>query len=78
MHLIDVFWVVIPAHSQARFSIHWIDFGAVALLGGLWVAAFTWMLPGKALLPLHDPVLQEILEFQHEHDMEAQHDRTRH
>jgi hypothetical protein len=60
MRLIDMFWLVAPAH-RTGLSIHWLDVAAPIGIGGIWVAAFVWQLKGKALLPIYDPRLEETL-----------------
>jgi hypothetical protein len=58
-HLVDVFWLVMPAFFPARFHLHWLDLIAPIGLGGLWWAAFLWQLQRRSLLPWHEPSLQE-------------------
>lgn len=55
VHLVDLFWLVTPPFRQAGVSIHWLDLAAPVGIGGVWVAAFVWLLKRKSLLPLHDP-----------------------
>jgi hypothetical protein len=58
-HLVDVFWLVMPAFFPSRFHLHWLDIVAPIGLGGLWLAAFLWQLQRRSLLPWHEPSLQE-------------------
>ncbi|MEP7187972.1 MAG: hypothetical protein ABI901_02125, partial [Roseiflexaceae bacterium] len=65
VHLLDLFWLVVPPFRPAGFSIHWLDLAAPIGIGGVWVAAFVWLLGRRPLLPLHDPrnpMLQEAIE----------------
>jgi hypothetical protein len=65
VHLADLFWLVVPPFRQAGISVHWQDIAAPLGIGGLWVAAFVWLLDRRPLLPLHDPRdtrLQEAFE----------------
>jgi len=39
-HLVDAFWLVVPAHRPAGFMLAWTDAAAIATLGGLFAAAF--------------------------------------
>jgi hypothetical protein len=39
-HLVDSFWLVVPAHRPAGFTLAWTDVAAIAALGGLFAAAF--------------------------------------
>jgi hypothetical protein len=58
MHVVDVFWLVVPAFQPARFAVHWMDVVALAGVGGIWTAVFVWQLKERPLLPVHDPGLQ--------------------
>ena len=60
--LLDLFWLLKPAFSPARFSIHWMDAAAVLGVGGLWLSFFLWRLRGQPLLPLRDPALPFAVE----------------
>ena len=61
MHLLELFWLVLPAFSPSTLVIHWLDVGLPIGMGGLWMAVFVWQLQRRALLPLHDPRLQEVV-----------------
>jgi len=58
MHLVDVYWTVMPAFYRQGPSLHWLDLGTVFGIGGVWMVIFLWQLKGRAFLPLHDPSLQ--------------------
>jgi hypothetical protein len=58
-HLVHDFWFFTPAFHRDGFHIHWMDFAAPLGIGGIWVAAFLWMLQRRPLLPLHDHRLVE-------------------
>jgi hypothetical protein len=62
MHLVDVFWIVMPAFYRQGPSLHWLDVVAVLGVGGVWMTMFVWQLKGRPLLPLHDPSLQGVAE----------------
>ena len=65
VHLIDLFWLVVPPFRPSGIGIHWLDLAAPIGLGGVWLAAFAWLLGRAPLLPLHDPrapLAQEALE----------------
>ena len=61
MHLLELFWLVLPAFSPSSLVIHWLDVGLPIGMGGLWMAVFVWQLQRRSLLPLHDPRLQEVI-----------------
>ena len=59
IRVVDVFWVVMPAFSQAEFKragfhLSWMDFAAPVGLGGIWVAAYIWNLKKYPLVPVGD------------------------
>ena len=39
-HLVDSFWLVLPAWRPTGFAIAWSDLLAVVALGGIWLALF--------------------------------------
>jgi hypothetical protein len=55
INLVYVFWLVAPAFYQSDLSIHWLDIVAPIGIGGIWVAAFIWLLQRRPLLPAHGP-----------------------
>jgi hypothetical protein len=57
MHMVDLFWLVVPAFQPTGFAVHWMDVVAVMGVGGIWIAVFVWQLRGRPLLPVHDPGL---------------------
>jgi hypothetical protein len=61
-HVIEIYWRVIPAFHQEAFSLSWLDFALPIGIGGLWIAAFLWLLGRKALVPLHDPRTPQLEE----------------
>jgi hypothetical protein len=58
MHVVDLFWLVVPAFQPARVFIHWMDAAALMGVGGIWIVVFVWQLKRRSLLPVHDPGLQ--------------------
>jgi hypothetical protein len=51
MHLIELFWLVMPAFYPSGLSVHWLDFVVPVGIGGLWLALFLWQLRKRSLLP---------------------------
>jgi hypothetical protein len=60
MRVIDVIWNVGPIFRK-DFTIHWLDFCAVAAIGGVWLFFFFGSLAGRALVPANDPYFKEAL-----------------
>jgi hypothetical protein len=61
VHLVELFWLVMPAFSPAGVYLHWLDIAAPVGVGGVWMALFLWQLQRRALLPLA-PRLQGVQE----------------
>jgi hypothetical protein len=65
IRLLDTFWVVMPAFSQAEFNRHgfhlsWMDLAAPIGVGGIWIAFYIWNLKKYPLVPLGDPRLETV------------------
>lgn len=61
IHLVDAFWLVMPAFFPGQLHVHWLDIVAPIAVGGLWLAAFLWQLQRRSLLPWYEPRLQEVM-----------------
>jgi len=59
MRLIELFWLIAPSAGRHQLSLHWMDLTAVVGVGGVWLAAFLWQLRRRAIVPLHDPRMQQ-------------------
>jgi hypothetical protein len=42
--LLDQFWQVAPVFHPAGLAVHWLDLVLPAAIGGIWLAAFAWLL----------------------------------
>lgn len=51
MHVLDTFWLVMPALRLNGFAFNWTDIAAPVGIGGLWVTVFLWHLKQSPLLP---------------------------
>lgn len=49
MHIVDVYWLVMPA-SRGTLAIHWLDLVTLVTLGAIWKAVSAWRLNSAALL----------------------------
>lgn len=59
MRFVDLFWQVQPSFGGSGFTIHWLDLAAPLAVGGVWLSLFARRLKKEALMPLHDPRLEE-------------------
>ncbi|MSV30054.1 MAG: hypothetical protein EXQ52_15105 [Bryobacterales bacterium] len=67
MRLTDLFFLVAPEFSKDSFAFHWLDPMAPIGLGGIWLSYFLTQLKRRALMPVHDPNLEEALEHEPAH-----------
>src|SRR5712692_7414781 len=61
MRALDVIWLIEPTFNRERFHLSWMDVVAPLAIGGLWLAAFSWQLRQRALMPINDPQLEQAL-----------------
>ena len=58
MQLLNTYWMIAPAGNEPYPELDWLNIvvSAVALvgIGGLWIAAFLWLLDGPPLMPARD------------------------
>jgi hypothetical protein len=59
--LLDLFFLIMPEFYQGKLGVHWLDFAAIAGIGGLWVTVFLWRLGARPLLAPNDPELAPAL-----------------
>ncbi len=55
MHLVDIYWIVIPSQVQGLLVVHWLDLGAFAAVLGTCVAVAARRQHGVAWMPTEDP-----------------------
>ncbi len=65
MHIVDAYWLVMPAFHQNGVALHWADFTAPIGIGGLWFAFFFARLKSAPLLPQQDPGMQFAFRYAH-------------
>lgn len=64
MHLVDVYWMVVPdVHGHPAVP-GILDAAALLAVGGAFLAVFGWLLRGHALVPVGDPRLSESVAFE--------------
>jgi hypothetical protein len=54
---VEVFWLITPAFSPDRLSVHWMDLTALLGVGGIWIWAFIGQLKRRPLIAINDPSL---------------------
>lgn len=63
-HYVDVYWMVLPMHDHWALQPHWLDLGALLLVGGATTAVGLLRYGAAAPLPEHDPELLEGLRYE--------------
>jgi hypothetical protein len=64
MHLVDVYWLVVPSLQGTAAAPGLADLGALLAVGGVFLGTFGWLLRRHPLLPVGDPRLAESLAFE--------------
>ena len=64
MHVIDIYWFVMPNFAPGQFLPHWMDLAAVFAVGGVYFAVVFWRMRRHSLIPIGDPRLGRALAFQ--------------
>jgi hypothetical protein len=57
MHLVDIYWLVIPSHVQGTMVLSWLDLAALAAVVGTAVAVAAWRQDGVLRVAEGDPFL---------------------
>lgn len=57
MHLVDIYWLVIPSHVQGLMVLSWLDLAALAAVVGTCVAVAAWRQDGVRIIAIGDPFL---------------------
>jgi hypothetical protein len=65
VHIVAIYWLVMPAYHSAGLAISWLDFTAPLGIGGLWLALFLAHLKAVPLLPRQDPGLLFAFHYVH-------------
>lgn len=60
MSVIDTYWLIAPAFSPGELRVHWQDLAACIGVGGLWLHQMLRQLQMRPLLPVHEPVVEEV------------------
>lgn len=65
LHIVETYWLVMPALHPDQIRINWMDFTAPLGMGGVWLAFFFSRLKSAPLLVLKDPGLQFAFKYGH-------------
>jgi hypothetical protein len=60
MRFADIFWYIMPAFNETVPDVHWMTYAAPIGFGGIWIAIFIEVLKRRPIVPVHDPLVQEL------------------
>ncbi len=63
MHVLDVYWLVLPAFHPAGFTVSWIDLAALLMVAGLATSHAAYRVRGGVALPVNDPYLAQAVSY---------------
>jgi hypothetical protein len=63
-HVLDVYYLVLPALTPRHLAFHWLDLSAFVCLTGACVAFAGWRAGGVNPYPAHDPRLEESIHYE--------------
>jgi hypothetical protein len=64
VHLLDVYYLILPAYEPKHFAFHWLDATAVVALSGAVLAFAAWRAGGVAPYPSRDPFLDQSIRYE--------------
>jgi hypothetical protein len=63
MHLMDIYWLIMPSYGDHKLHISWMALTTMAGIGGIVIWFFWRKLSSAPLLPVNDPKLRASMEF---------------
>ncbi|HEX6534808.1 MAG TPA: hypothetical protein VF041_09420 [Gemmatimonadaceae bacterium] len=63
MHVLDVYWLVLPALHPDGIHPSWLDAGALLMVTGFATATAAWRAAGEPALPLGDPYVEASVRY---------------
>lgn len=63
MHVLDVYWLVLPALDPAGIRASWLDVAALLGIGGAATATAAWRARGHPPLPVRDPYVEQSMRY---------------
>lgn len=55
MNLLSLYWIIAPSFGSRGPRPHWLDLASVVGVGGIWIAAFLWLLGRRPPVPANAP-----------------------
>jgi hypothetical protein len=63
MHVLDVYWLVLPAFHPGGIHVSWLDCVSLVMVGGIATAAAAWRARDQTPVPVRDPYLAESVTY---------------
>ena len=63
MHVLDVYWLVLPAFSSSGMRLSWMDLSALLMVGGFATAAAARRVRGHVAVPVNDPYFAQAVHY---------------
>ncbi len=64
MHVLEVFWLVMPYAREGQLTIHWMDVATLLAVGGIYLAIVFFRMTQVPLVPIGDPRLARSLRHE--------------
>ncbi|HWL89657.1 MAG TPA: hypothetical protein VNO21_27830 [Polyangiaceae bacterium] len=64
MHVVDVYWLVMPNFGQDDFAFHWLDLTCLVGIAGIYLAVVFYFMRQHRLIPVGDPRLPRAIHFE--------------
>lgn len=64
MHVVDIYWFVMPNYGQDGFAFHWLDLACLLAVGGAYFAVVFFRMGKHPVIPTGDPRLPRSIAFQ--------------
>jgi hypothetical protein len=63
MHVLDVYWLLLPSLHPAGVSPNWLDAGTLLIVGGFATASAAWRARGGPPVPIADPYFATAMRY---------------
>jgi len=64
MHVVDIYWLVMPNFGQDDFAFHWLDITCLVGIAGIYLAVVLYVMRKHRLIPTGDPRLPRAIHFE--------------
>ncbi len=61
MHMVDIYWFIMPNYDRSRFSPHWMDVACLLAVGGLYMTVVFAVMRRHSLVAVGDPRLSRAI-----------------